>query len=195
MFKALLPLFGLLLASQAQALEMRAPSVAMAAISTVSPEPIGRLSYEALFEASSEPGESLDAFAQRLGPELVAFSDRTGFEACAVLATDGTRFGAVVGTNHSHVACANFSRFIPEGMTSTGQTIHSHGNGAAKLNNSDRRFMGLAMDARSRAQTPAVYGQNRHAFSEQDLSGRAGYLATPDGLLHHDGNHQVRPVR
>ncbi len=88
---------------------------------------LGTVDYEHLFTDTSEPGESMDAFAARLGPRLRQFSDATGFEACGVIASEGQRFGAVIGTNRSRIACANFHAKVPQGMTSTGETIHSHG--------------------------------------------------------------------
>ena len=90
---------------------------------------LGMLDYQRLFEVVSEPGESLDAFALRISPRLRDFSDESEFEACGVIATDGQGgYGIVVGTNRSHIACANFflSR-LPAGMKATEQTIHSHG--------------------------------------------------------------------
>lgn len=153
---------------------------------------IGRLDYQRLFEEVSKPGETLDAFALRIGPRLRAYSDATGFEACGVLATDGERFGVVVGTNRAHIACANRSAFVPAGMKTTGETIHSHGlDSSFQVNRSDRlllRLPGTAMVTMS--------GQKLDAFSPMDFHGGPGYLVTPTGVLHQQGTaSSVRDVR
>lgn len=155
---------------------------------------IGRLPYQRLFEAFSQPNESLDAFAARISPRLVAYSQETGYEACGVFASDGSRNGIIVGTNHANLACANFTAKRPDGMESRRITIHSHGNGAAKMTRSDLRFMGLSEDARSQRMFGTVYGQDREHFSERDLNGSAGYLATPTKVLYQDGQGKIREV-
>lgn len=140
--------------------------------------------YERLFEAKSEPGETMDAFALRIGPRLRAFSDASHFEACGMIATDGQRFGAVIGSNHSHIACANFPALVPAGMTSTGKTIHSHGvDKAVSFNKTDLILSG----ASDKSSFKMVHGQNTSKFSEADLDGWPGYLATPTGAIFHDG--------
>ena len=152
---------------------------------------IGRLDYQRLFEAVSEPGESLDAFALRIGPRLRAYSDATGFEACGVLATDGQRFGAVVGSNRAHIACANFDAFVPTGMKPTGQTLHSHGNDRpSRANKNDLALMGQQLAAQGGVGKAlvTVAGQALDAFSVADFRGGPGYLATPAGLLHQQGS-------
>lgn len=147
---------------------------------------LGRIDYLRLFEAVSEPGESLDAFALRLGPRLRAYSDATGFEACGVLATDGERFGVVVGSNQSHIACANFERFVPAGMKPTGQTIHSHGvEGRFNANRMDVALQGQHFHGKPGVRS--VAGQTLDAFSAMDYDGGPGYLATPAGVIHQAG--------
>ncbi|WLA07600.1 hypothetical protein MO328_14450 [Xanthomonas translucens] len=154
---------------------------------------VGRVDYQRLFEALSEPGESLDAFAQRIGPRLRAYSDETGFEACGVLASDGDRFGVVIGTNHSHVACVNFASKIPAGFQPTVETIHSHG-GEKTFAASSTDVLLLGKDAfGSRSRTSLrVTGQNLRMFSKTDYQGGAGCLATPDGVIHQAGAKHVR---
>lgn len=156
---------------------------------------LGRVEYQQLFEVLSEPGESLDAFALRVGPRLRAYSDQTGFEACGVLATNGERFGVVIGTNHAHVACVNFSSKVPAGFQPTMETIHSHGG--------EKTFAASATDVLllgkdvfgSRSRTSLrVTGQNLRMFSKTDYHGGSGYLATPEGVIHQAGAKQVRVV-
>lgn len=154
---------------------------------------IGRLEYQRLFEVVSDRGESLDDFALRVGPRLRAFSDETGFEACGVLATDGVRFGIVVGSSRSHVACVNFGSKVPEGMTNTGQTIHSHGKpGRRRANAADLKLMGRGEMRLDRG--GMMSGQSLTAFSDMDFAGGPGYLAIPGGVIHQNGNATVRRI-
>lgn len=104
---------------------------------------LGVVDYEFLFEVVGQEEQTMDDFASEIGPRLREFSDRTGFEACGVIATDGQRFGAVIGSNRSHVACANFSSKVPAGMRDTGETIHSHGRERGfKANRNDLTLQG-----------------------------------------------------
>ena len=162
---------------------------------TLSIQGIGQVQYLPLFEAVAEDGETADSFVARIAPRLVAFSGETGFEACGVLGQDANgRVSVVVGTNRSHVACANIPSKVLEGYRPLALTLHSHGNGAASLNRNDLRFLGIEQDARSKSRNSQIYGQNRSRFSEQDMAGSAGYLATPEGVLHHDSRGTVRTV-
>lgn len=158
-------------------------------------EGLGKVPYEELFRAESAEGETKDHFVARVSPQLIDFSNRTGFEACGVIAHKNGQYSIIVGTNQSQVACANFMGKVISGYAPTDDTLHSHGNGGAKLNRTDMRFLGIKEDARSKRMFGTVYGQDRHQFSEVDLRGGAGYLATPDGVLHQDGKGKVRKVR
>lgn len=101
---------------------------------------LGEIGYTFLFEETSRPDESLDAFVQRLAPQLAAFSQQTGMEACGILAQQGNRWGVRIGTNHSHIVCLNFPDKVPAGMHSTGQTLHSHPPGRYYRANDQQRF-------------------------------------------------------
>lgn len=172
-----------------------APVADVADVTYITLPGFGRLPYAKLYDIVSDPGESVDAFMGRIGIRLREFSDKTGFEACGVVATDGERFGVVVGTNLAHTACANFDAFVPSGMRSTGSTIHSHGGqGQFKMTTADLLFAGIPESARSRHLRGTVYGQELDKFSERDLAGGPGYLATPDGVIHQDGEGSVRKV-
>jgi hypothetical protein len=154
---------------------------------------MGVVDYEFVFEAVSEPGESMDAFAARIGPQLREFSDRTGYEACGVIATDGQRFGAVIGSNRSHVACANFSAKVPAGMRATEETIHSHGRERGfNANRNDLTLQGQFFHGQ--VGLKGVAGQNVREFSQMDYEGGPGYLATPKGVIHQRGRGTSRAV-
>lgn len=154
---------------------------------------IGRVAYQFLFEEISEPGESLDSFASRIGPRLREYSDSSDFEACGVLATDGQRFGVRVGTSRAHAACLNFASKVPTGMRSVDQTIHSHGTDRHfNANKNDIALLGG--QALGSGALRSVAGQRLDAFSKTDFDGGAGYLATPSGVLHQAGSNSVREV-
>ena len=155
---------------------------------------VGSVEYQRLFEAVSEPGESLDAFAARVAPRLRAFSDASHFEACGVLATDGERFGVVVGTNRAHIACANFSSKVPAGMRATGETIHSHGTDRAFSANRNDKELSPSQMADTRGGIRGVAGQTLDAFSPADYHGGPGYLATPSGVIHQRGKGSDRKI-
>lgn len=156
---------------------------------------VRRLPYTQLFEAQSEGGESLDTFMARIAPRLRAWSDETTLEACAAIATDGERYAVIVGTSQSHLGCAIYSAKVPAGFRFTGESIHSHGGKARfKMNRADRIFAGVPEDVRSQSQRGTVYGQDLEKFSEIDLGGTAGYLATPSGVIYQDGAGHIRTI-
>ena len=156
---------------------------------------LGVMTYQRLFEAVSEPGETLDAFVLRVSPRLRAFSDETGFEACGVLSSDGERFGVVVGTSHAHIACINFSVYRPAGMTSAKKTLHSHGGqGKFKPNKADMALQGQHMTGRY-ARINTVHGQALDAFSDDDHRSGAGYLAGSNGRVFFQESGSTREVK
>lgn len=148
---------------------------------------IGSVEYQRLFTETSQEGESLDAFAARIAPRIRAYSDATGFEACGVLATDGTRFGVVMGSNRAHIACANFSSFVPKGMKATNETIHSHGTDVSFTANRNDKALSPEQMAGARSMLRGVAGQRLDAFSSMDYAGGPGYLAAPGQVLHQNG--------
>ena len=150
--------------------------------------------YQRLFEVMSEPGETIDSFALKIGPTLRAYSDASTYEACGALASDGNRFGVVIGSNRSHLGCVIFHHLIPEGMWSIGQSIHSHGGDVKfSANKNDLALQSLLF--RDIATLRFVAGQCLDQFSLADFSAGAGYLATPTGVLHQNGSAKsVRAV-
>lgn len=152
-------------------------------------EGIGQIEYQRLFEAVGEPGESMDSFAQRLGPALRAYSDATGFEACGALATDGERFGVVVGSSRGHTICVNFHDKVPTGMTSNRQTVHSHTTKPRyRANRNDQLVLGA-----STRLGQVVRGDHPDLFSEEDF-GAPGYMVSSDKVWHQEGKGTVREV-
>lgn len=152
---------------------------------------IGKLTYQQLFQMTSNQGETLDAFLLRVGPKLRAYSDATGFEACGEIAHKDGRFGIVAGTSFSHLACAIFKNKVPAGMEPIGAGIHSHGGKHPfKQTREDRVFSGIGDDPRAIV-SAIVYGQELDMFSQQDMALGRGYLAIPGGVLLNEPNRGV----
>lgn len=147
----------------------------------------GEIDYQRLFEEISEVDEELDAFVLRIAPMLRDYTEKAGFEACGLLATDGQRFGVVVGSTLAHAACGSFLEAVPEGMTPTGETIHSHRvGGMYRANESDHFLTGVRVGARFRAGSP-------DEFSREDYH-VPGYLVGAGGVWHQAGRRSVRQV-
>lgn len=148
------------------------------------------LPYEHINTLISRPGETKNQFLIRIAPQLRAYSDRTGFEACGVIGSNQKGlFGVVLGSNHSHLACANNSNLMPQGMTSIDETIHSHGsNRSFQMSRVDKLFTGRSDNGSIVSMSLATrHGQILDHFSPQDFNGGWGYLATPEGLLFQKG--------
>jgi hypothetical protein len=140
------------------------------------------LPYVHLEDYISQPGETKIQFLRRVGVELRRYADRTTYEACGTIASDGQRWGIVIGTSDSHIGCIVHSSKVPSGMVSTGESIHTHGrkNFTFHITEVDAFFAGAADGMRM--QSGDVYH-----FSATDY-GAPGYLATPDGLRYEDGH-------
>ena len=147
----------------------------------IQPNDASSLPYVHLADYISQPGETKIQFLRRVGIELRRYADRTTYEACGTIATDGQRWGIVIGTSDSHIGCIVHSGKAPAGMTSTGESIHTHGrkNFTFHITDVDAFFAGAADGMRM--QSGDVYH-----FSATDY-GAPGYLATPDGLRYEDG--------
>lgn len=157
-------------------------------------EKLGTLPYQYLFDANSNPEESLDSFVLRIAPELRAYSERTGFEACGAIAktTEGT-YSIIVGTNHSHIGCAVLHDKIAPDAIFTRQAIHSHGTDKpVRPTKADLVFFGpmlskYGIGPNTRRPLTKIGGQGANDFSETDLKGLDGYLAGETRVLHHVG--------
>jgi len=160
---------------------------------------ITHLPFETLETLLGQPGESMDAFVVRIGPDLRKFADKTGFEACGLIAraADGT-FGVVLTSSRSHVGCVVQTASLPAGMVATDQTIHCHGTDGRRssMNRADRALLGVSDSESGLGFVPT---QNLSHFSPTDYAGGAGFLATPTGVLHQDGTpgseREVQPTR
>lgn len=151
---------------------------------------LGTVRHETLFEAVGEPGETADAFITRIAPQLHAYTARTGWEACGFLATDGERFGIVVGTQRGHTLCVNFRNRLPAGFQVTRYTVHSHSTQPTyRANRTDLLLLGVSAGLGDK-----VRGDDPELFSEEDFAGAPGYMIGARAVWHQDGKEKVRKV-
>lgn len=149
-----------------------------------------------LFQQLGKPGQTVDEVMLDVAPRLRAYADQTGFESCGEIGQDEQgRYGVVITTSQSKTVCAIDENLLPVGMVSTGQSIHSHGRDEpGTLSRREMMLRGEATDARS-MRSAKITGQRIDRFSPADLDAEPGYLAIPNGLIHHDGRRRVRVVR
>lgn len=147
---------------------------------------INRLPYEALGTHLSQPGQSIEALVLSLRPVLVEYSKQSGYEACGALAVnaDKTQYGIVLGTNHSRIACAIYTDRLPEGMSYTGLSFHSHGTDRVFLYNKADRIFTQSEKVEGPIRGP---GDDLYHFSVTDYRAGPGFLATPTGVLFQHG--------
>ncbi|MDF9442977.1 hypothetical protein EM864_14640 [Stenotrophomonas acidaminiphila] len=149
---------------------------------------VGAIDYQRLFEEVSEPGETMDAFVLRIAPQLAEYTAASGFEACGAIATDGERFGVIVGSNGGHTVCVNFHRRVPDGMTSTRQTVHSHTTMKTyRLTATDLLVVG------GRPVGSVQRGGNPERFSDEDYAA-PGYVVTGKAVKHQAGKGTERVI-
>lgn len=149
---------------------------------------MGAIDYQRLFEEVSEPGEAMDAFVLRIAPQLAEYTAATGFEACGAIATDGERFGVIVGSNGGHTVCVNFHSRVPAGMVFTRQTVHSHTTMKSyRLTATDTLVVrGMPAGAVQR-------GGNAERFSDEDFAA-PGYVVTSRTVKHQAGKGTERTI-
>lgn len=149
---------------------------------------LGSLDYQHVFTETSQPGETMDAFVLRIAPKLAEYTAETGFEACGAIASDGERFGVVVGSNGGHTVCVNFHRRVPDGMTSTRQTVHSH-----TTMKSYRLTAADTLVVRGMPAGAVQRGGNAERFSDEDFAA-PGYVVTSRTVKHQAGRGTERTI-
>lgn len=155
---------------------------------------LSALPYEGLGEHHSQPGETLAQFLLRdVAPAMATYTHRTGWETCARIAkaADGT-FGVRLSSNHVQIGCLAGQAGVPEDMTWTGETIHSHPDGLQlTLTDTDRAWAQAVGDtATARSKDFSVGLDN--GFSAADFK-TAGYLVASGRLLYQPGRVVPRP--
>ena len=144
----------------------------------------------------SNEGETLDAFALRMGVWFRNFTTTSGYEACGLVfesATEKGRWALPIYTNHSQIGCAMPETAL-EGYARTGDTIHSHPvEKMVEPNANDRIFL--------QGQSAQFNPERRHrrnvdprTFSHTDFASGPGYLVTDGKVLYQAGPKAVREV-
>ena len=137
---------------------------------------------------TSHQNETKIDFLVRVAHWLRAYSDKTGFEACARIARNDNQYGVVITTSKSHIGCAINNTLLPETMTATVDTIHSHGiDKRQRITNGDKFFLPAGYTSN---RINFISGQNTEHFSPVDYRGGSGYLAGSKGLYYQDGNDE-----
>ncbi|RTQ81750.1 MULTISPECIES: hypothetical protein [Stenotrophomonas] len=139
---------------------------------------------------TSEPGEAKEAFLLRIAPEVAAWTAENQAEACAFVATDGQRWGLKLITLRSQFECVFAYGVVPEGMTTTNETFHSHppadGGGYITLTEGTKAAAAALGDA-SLGRVRQLRVENGGEFSERDFKAGPGYLITNGRLLFQNG--------
>jgi len=138
----------------------------------------------------SAPGEAKEAFLLRIAPEVAVWTAENQAEACAFVATDGERWGLKLITLRSQFECVFAYGVVPEGMTTTNETFHSHppadGGGYITLTEGTKAAAAALGDASLR-RVRQLRVENGGEFSERDFSAGPGYLITNGRLLFQNG--------
>lgn len=121
----------------------------------------------------SEPGETMDDFAARIGPAVVEEAMRRSAELCGEIRRDGTAFALDLYTTRGLRECS-YRRFAAHDYT--GLTYHTH----IHLGETDwHRLKAKQMNPR---------------FSDDDYA-HPGYLATERKVMFQNGRGTERRVR
>lgn len=141
-------------------------------------------------EAPDTP-QGMDGFAEQVATVLHAWTKVHGVEAIGNLCrnTDGTRWGTVLLTVYAHASSPR-TNACPDGMTSTGVTIHSHPQRRIHMVNPvDRLFLVDGLMAESKI---ATYPDE---YSADYLNAGPGYLVGLRALHFQDGHGHQRIVQ
>lgn len=151
---------------------------------------VSKVPYEHIADYVSQDNETKDSFLLRIAPFLRKYSEKTGYEACGIIAKDNTHYSVVLGSSHSHIACLNDPSNVLDGMTSTNETIHSHGKHGLRIHTSeaDVIFLGNPFN-------PPKYigGFDLNHFSDTDFD-HPGFLATTTGVIYQSGKGKVAVI-
>jgi len=145
------------------------------------------LPFQTIGTYKSAAGEDLHTFLLRIAPVLADFTHAHGWEACGTIgkAADGT-YGVVLGSNDAQIGCLAGEAGVPDGMTWTGETIHSHPESSTlDMGPTDRAYAKATGTADPYARQ--FYGSPKD-FSSADFTGEAGYLVADGRLLYQPGH-------
>jgi len=156
---------------------------------------IGRSNLEGrvLGELTARSAMTMDQFAVSISGPIARYTKNTQHEVCAqICKSPQGDWGAAVTTVGSHVMCP-ITSVCPEGMTATGQGIHSHPTGSTyKINAADKAV--LLSGPFYHLGAKEARGQT-DVFSAEDFKAGPGYMVTDKGrLMHQDGPKKVRVI-
>ena len=144
----------------------------------------------------SEPSETKEAFVRRLAIYMQAWTQEHGAEVCGFLATDGERWGVRLTTQKSQAFCFFAAAMVPEGMTATPETIHTHPsakNGWLAVNDSTRAAAKAIGDYKLGSRG-THWMKVEPGFSGDDYNAGPGYLVVDGRVLHQAGRGTEREV-
>ncbi|MFC4528159.1 hypothetical protein ISN76_14145 [Dyella halodurans] len=142
----------------------------------------------------SDSNEQHDAFVLRVAEALKTWTDQTGTEACGPIARTGDgRYYVQLTTLKAQIVCLR-STVMPEGMTYTGEDIHSHARrhpGSVTVTFQDQIAMREVGEERMldnmRRLGIHVVQVDGVDFSEDDYAGGPGYLVVNETLRYQHG--------
>lgn len=144
----------------------------------------------------SQEGETLDAFALRMGVWFRNFTTTSGYEACGLIfasSTEEGKWALPIFTNNSQIGCAMPETTL-EGYALTKETIHSHPvEKMVEPNANDRIFLQGQSD-RFHVERRQRRNVDPRTFSNTDFAGGPGYLVTDGKVLYQAGPKSVREV-
>ncbi|RDI99401.1 hypothetical protein DVT68_00620 [Dyella solisilvae] len=142
----------------------------------------------------SVPGEQHDAFVLRVAEALKAWTDQTGTEACGSIArTNDGGYYVQLTTLKAQMVCLR-STVMPDGMTYTGDDIHSHVHrhpGNVTVTFQDEAAMDEVGEQGTLENMRRLGIHTVHVdsvdFSDDDYAGGPGYLVVNDTLRYQHG--------
>lgn len=139
---------------------------------------------------TSQPGETLAAFVQRVGIVLWAWTKNTGREGCGPIARLPSGLYVIQLTTEQAQTTCIIATDPPAGSDAVliGESLHSHppvANGVIRLTRHDRLVFRQIGDW-SRANAYVVDAEPC-GFSDTDVAGGAGYLVACGELWHQHG--------
>lgn len=151
---------------------------------------------------TSQPGETESEFVMRVAPYVRDKTIETGWELCGAIARNGEQLGVTLTSSQSALACALRHNVVPEGMTSTQRSIHSHPGPNSKQ--IDRTQMDQTLGAQAghslllrlplSEQRRLQAKSKRDGFSSQDMETGPGYLVLEQQVLVQEGFGKVKRV-
>ncbi len=151
-----------------------------------------RVPIRSIGDITSDPGEALVPFLQRVRVALVDYSQRQTYEACAEICGDANGY-SVRMTSNGAVGFCTVAPVCMEGHATLGQSIHSHCPGRPNL----RPTLVDEILSGGRMRKGRPFGRcDTDRFSAADFAGRRpGWLAGMRALYRQDGPREITTFR